>query len=247
MRVLRHFPSFAWRWSNDYPEIAPERVFYAIGDIHGSYDLLCRAFDVIRKDNPIADIVLLGDYIDKGENSKDVLTKLYSENLTSPTICLAGNHEDLLLRFLQDPDWNWQAWYRHGGLQTLESFNIFHGTTSPVEVRDRLFDRLGDTLVNWLTALPLYWESGNVIASHAGAHPGKPMSSQSKTELLWGGATGPDRRRKDGKWVIHGHRIVDEPVVAEGQISIDTGAFTSGHLTIAKIVDGEALFHTVRR
>ena len=222
--------------------ICPDAPFVVIGDVHGRFDLLndllSRLPDQISPDTPL---ILVGDYIDRGEESAGVLKHLF--NLVQATdrrvICLRGNHEDMLLSFLDQPELHGPGWLRHGGLQTLASFHI-SGVTPTRDAdrlrhwRDALRDKMGPDLVAWLRGLPLIWSSGNVHVVHAAADPLLPMGQQSDKVLMWGQPT-PNAPRTDGQWVVRGHVIVPELCVENGLISVDTGAYATGQLTAALI------------
>lgn len=118
-------------------------------------------------------MVCLGDYIDHGPNSAAVLHLLQA--LPGIT-CLRGNHEEMLLRFLEDPNGRGQRWLRHGGLETLASFGVASGCT-PDAMRDDLYVAMGERTVAWLADLPRLFQSGNVAAAHAGADPAVPITA----------------------------------------------------------------------
>ena len=216
------------------PALAPERPFYAIGDIHGCYDLLQGLLAQLEPDIPV---ICLGDYIDRGPNSAEVLRFLHA----NPQItCLMGNHEAMLLRFLAAPEKN-AAWLRHGGVETLESFGLV-----PQEDLGALCDQLtaamGAELIAWIQGLPTWWQSGNVVLTHAGADPRGAIADQPQDNLIWGHPDFHRLRRADGLWVVHGHVITSAPTQARGRINIDTGAFATGRLTAARVDPAEVRF-----
>lgn len=233
--------------------IQPIAPFWAIGDLHGCValfdELLDKMFDLGR---PAATLVLMGDYIDRGDNSAGVLRRLHglqTEVGADVMVCLRGNHDQMLLDFLDRPESSGPRWLRHGGLQTLASYNIAGPRQSapPEEfqnARDRLRDALGDTMETWLRALPLSWQSGNVFACHAGADPAVPVGHQEDVALMWGHPNFEKAARGDNIWVVHGHTIVPEPQALAGRISIDTGAYATGRLTAALIEPDSVRFVT---
>lgn len=226
--------------------LAPEQPFYAVGDIHGRDDLLARLLDKIDAAEPEAMIVCVGDYVDRGEQSADVLRRLHARATAAADrfVCLMGNHEEMMLNFLDTPEEAGPRWLRYGGLQTLASFGL-RGLTERSEgaaltdARGRLRDGLlAPELEAWLRALPRHWQSGNVAVVHAAADPDLPMEEQPDKTLIWGHPRFEHVARKDGIWVVHGHTIVDAPLTAQGRIPIDTGAYATGRLTAARIMPG---------
>lgn len=239
-----------WNWTEVFrrkrqtlDSIAPETEFIAFGDIHGRVDLLERALSydaAIQK-------VFVGDYIDRGPDSADVLRML----LDNPqVVAISGNHEEMLSDFLDDPVSNGPFWLKNGGLQTLRSFGIqcdpaalgFHEL---IQIAAQLREVMGEDLVEWLAARPLLWSSGNIFVVHAGANPTLPIGEQTKKILHWGHNDFGKVDRKDGNWVLHGHSIVTAARMGRGQISIDTGAYATGELTAAHVMQGSVQFDTI--
>lgn len=222
-------------------KLAPDQPFHAIGDVHGRLDLLQ---DRIEKLDPSLPIVLVGDYIDRGEDSAGVLDYL----IARPNLyCLAGNHEQLMLDFIDRPTETMNTWLRNGGLQTLASLGIGRGPKSrssqtAVHLRDQLLDALGPDRLRWLRALPHYLCNGNVVIVHAALDPHRCLAEQVSDTMLWGHAEFPKTPRSDGLWVVHGHTIVPQPVAEQGRISIDTGAYATGRLTSATITTNGVTF-----
>lgn len=234
-------------------DICPDIPFVAVGDVHGRLDLLQRIESKIAKLAINASVVFVGDYIDRGEASAQVLAYLMQrETASSQITCLMGNHEQMCLSFLKDPVAHGPLWLRNGGLQTLASYGIgqsggSNALTSPERLeimRDRLVNAMGPGLIGWLTRRPLLWTSGNVVVVHAGADPLIPLARQTSRSLLWGHSAFGQRPRPDGFWVVRGHTIVDKPQCAERCISIDCGAYATGHLTAAIISQGSVRFVT---
>lgn len=221
------------------PPVSPDAPFQAVGDIHGRADLLERLIPML--DDGMTR-VFVGDYIDRGEDSAAVLARL----MESGAICLKGNHEQMMLDFLDSPERRGGRWLRNGGLQTLASFGVgLSDAADPAalkEARDALRERMGEEMERWLRNLRLDWSSGNVAVVHAGADPELPMEDQAPEVLIWGHPAFERVQRRDGLWVVHGHTIVDAPGTEGGRISIDTGAYATGRLTAATVAEGEVTF-----
>jgi serine/threonine protein phosphatase 1 len=226
-----------------FAPLAPDQPFTAIGDIHGRADLLGRLLD----NPPDHQIICVGDYVDRGDDSADVLRLLHNR---PDIICLSGNHEEMMLRFLEDPAIHGRRWLRFGGLQTLASFGIGTVTESSGAnvmkvAAASLRDAMGESLLNWMLTMPNRWHSGNVAVVHAGADPAVAIHDQTVNDLHWGHENFEKIRRADDTWVVHGHTIVDTPTAQDGRIAIDTGAYATGRLTAAHIVDGTVSFQTL--
>lgn len=218
--------------------LSPDEPFYAIGDIHGSFDELDRLLIQIEAREESTTVVCVGDYVDRGERSASVLLwlKRLNDVFQDRFVCLKGNHEEMMLAFIDDPERYGERWVRFGGLQTLASLKIgWQGKSSVFDARDQFVEQLGPEMIAWLRALPNSWQSGNIFVAHAAADPRLPLNAQSKQVLRWGHPDFNKVPREDGNWVVHGHTIVDRPLVKDGRISIDTGAYATGTLTAAYI------------
>ncbi|MHA1108192.1 MAG: metallophosphoesterase, partial [Alphaproteobacteria bacterium] len=214
-------------------------------------DLLVRLLDRIFEDAAAYEttpkIVFLGDYIDRGEHSRetiDLLIKL-ADRPEAETVFLMGNHEQMLLRFLRDSS-SGSSWLNYGGLQTLMSYGVGgignpHAESETVRIRGALAEALGPHL-GFIEKLLVSHRSGNLLFTHAGADPALPADEQEISTLLWGCEGFLTTDRDDGVWVAHGHFVVEGPTAERGRISIDTGAYFSGRLTAARIVGGEVTF-----
>lgn len=238
---------------------APKDVVYVIGDVHGCIDKLDKLLGAIDADisaNPGVGgkVIFVGDYIDRGESSADVLrfvadvTTMYPDRL----IGLMGNHERMLLDFLTNPTGSGKRWVRFGGLQTLASFGVGAGLSADNPNAGELLDAAGDLmevmgqgLVDWLHNLPLSWSSGTLWVVHAGANPTKAMEQQPPKTLMWGSESFMKQERQDGQWVAFGHQPFDAPFAKDGRIAVDTGAVYGGSLTAARIdPSGDVTFLT---
>lgn len=219
---------------------APEAPFFAIGDVHGRYDLLKARLDALRPKGD--EIVLVGDYVDRGDQSAEVLALLYEATQSEQVICVRGNHEEMLIKFVERPRQNGRIWLRFGGLQTLASYGIGglteeSGPHELIRARDALVTAMGDTLA-WLRGLPYLWQSGNVAVVHAGADPHLSLDAQPQRAMAWGHPDFEVYGRKDGIWIIYGHVIVPEPLIENGRAGIDTGAYATGRLTAVRVEAG---------
>lgn len=227
---------------------APERDLAIVGDLHGELDCLEVMIALLETRAPEAQWVFVGDYIDRGDQSAQVLERLRRlEEARPDTIFLRGNHEDMMLSFLDTPEETGNRWMRYGGLQTMASFGAFRlGEQNAPEAlrvaRDQLVELMPEGLGDWLAARPRWVQTGNVAVVHAGADPALPMDAQTDRSLTWGHRAFGRQAREDGVWVAHGHTIVDMPRERNGVISVDTGAYATGRLTAALVGSGMVEF-----
>jgi len=231
-----------------------ERI-YAIGDVHGRHDLLIRLLWRIHQDaSQFADkrrvrIVFLGDYIDRGEETKLVLDALLhlADPPTDSIVLLRGNHEAAMLAFLEDPIAG-SAWLDFGGIQTLASFGIptprsWSDTRRRVMARDALARAIKPYLPLFQRMIDVH-RSGTVVFSHAGVDPGRSLTQQPASALLWGHQGFLVDQPVDGIRVVHGHFDAPMPTISPGRICVDTGAYYSGVLTAVRLDCGEAFLST---
>jgi serine/threonine protein phosphatase 1 len=208
---------------------------YAIGDIHGRLDLLDELLarvdaDMDRHPAPDAIRVFLGDYIDRGPDSKRVLDRLINHCEAQPTVCLMGNHEVFLREFLKNPD-TLSIWSGCGGLDTLLSYGLAPRIAGQQELASD-FDRvLPASHREFLGNLRQYFICGDFFFVHAGVRPGICLTRQSEDDLLWIREDFLLCQDNFGKVVVHGHTPVPKPDVRPNRINIDTGAYATGILT----------------
>src|SRR5450759_4037534 len=218
---------------------------YVIGDIHGRLDLLDRLIDEIDRDakehraNCLT--VTLGDYIDRGPDSRGVLDRLLSNPFPGDYVALKGNHEALLQAFLENPATGAQ-WRHLGGLETLRSFGILVGPLMRGQNYDQAAEQLRAALSpehrKFLASLKTSLTVGRYFLCHAGIRPGVSLERQSEEDLLWIRDEFLSSKMDFGKIVVHGHTPTDEPEVLPNRINIDTGAFATGRLTCL-VIDQE--------
>ena len=219
---------------------------YVIGDIHGRLDLLDRLIDEIDRDakkhgtNCLT--VTVGDYIDRGPDSRGVLERLLSNPFPGDYVALKGNHEALLEAFLEDPAIGAQ-WRRLGGLETLHSFGVPVAAMMVGKNYDQAAEQLRAALspahTKFLASLKTSFTVGRYFLCHAGIRPGVSLERQSPQDLLWIRDEFLNSRKDFGKIVVHGHTPIVEPEVLPNRINIDTGAFPTGRLTCV-VLEGES-------
>ncbi|MFO0996844.1 MAG: metallophosphoesterase family protein [Alphaproteobacteria bacterium] len=228
------------------PAVAPSTRLYAVGDIHGRADLLDALHRKIEDDANAAEadrklVVYLGDYIDRGPESRRVIDRLSDRPLPHfEAIFLKGNHEAFLLRFLEDESVG-QLWLHNGGAATLKSYGL-DGVARPRQdfgaIQKQFRESLPATHLRFLEALQLMHVEGDYLFVHAGIRPGIALDAQDERDLLWIRDEFLHTREPFPKMVVHGHTIHPTPVFTDHRIGIDTGAFATGTLT-ALVLQGE--------
>ena len=230
------------RWSL---ETEPS-IIYVIGDLHGRFEEL-----VASEQGAVADarnvtgerlIIMMGDYVDRGPKSTQVL-----EHLVAPPpagfrrICLVGNHEDAMWQFCRDPIQG-IAWLEMGGKPTLQSYGIDYdemvrGIPGGRQALRSMADRIPHTHLDFIAGLPVVLRTPNYLFTHAGILPDKPVEKQSDFELLWRAKHNTESDFETGRTVIHGHTPAEQ-ARAEGK------AFTASveRVVLLRIARGEAPF-----
>jgi serine/threonine protein phosphatase 1 len=226
--------------------VPPDHRVYAVGDIHGRRDLLDRLLREIENDcagtRQTAVIVFLGDYVDRGPDSKGVIDRLLSLPARFQGKFLRGNHEQALLDFLADPA-SYEGWCDFGADETLTSYGVRpprdHSLLTLSDARDRFAQALPANHWYLFRTLLLSWEIGGYFFSHAGVRPGTSLNEQKEDDLLWIREEFLSSSEDFGKIVVHGHTPAESPVKRANRIGVDTGAYLTGHLT-AVVLEGDS-------
>ena len=223
------------------PAVPEGTRVYAVGDIHGRADLLRRIEGLIGDDAATAPglrkvVVYLGDYVDRGPESFQVVEHLITHPLDGfETVHLKGNHEEFLIRFVEDGTMG-AAWMMNGGSATLVSydvsaFNLFFGEAGLERARKRLQRTIPQEHLDFYHGLGLTHVEGDYLFVHAGLRPGVALDEQKEGDLIWIREEFLDADAGFDKMVVHGHSIEAEPSIRAHRIGIDTGAYHTGRLT----------------
>jgi serine/threonine protein phosphatase 1 len=224
---------------------------YAIGDIHGRLDLLRDLHARIREDaREYAAVrrvlVYIGDYIDRGYESRQTVDYLLDQPLPEfDTVHLMGNHERTLLDFLGDIGYG-PGWLRYGGRETLFSYGIgwdrdLAGSEECLlRIQAELREKLPPAHLRFFSGLGMTHVEGDYLFVHAGIRPGIPIESQNADDLLWIRDDFLGSRAEHGKVVVHGHSIAETPELLPNRI--DTGAFATGRLTCLVLEENRQSF-----
>ncbi len=245
---------------------APEgQCIYAIGDIHGRRDLLEKLIDKIDEDSKdltgitSRTLIFLGDYIDRGLQSRDVIDLLLGDRLAEfERVFLMGNHEEALLRFLQDASFGKQ-WVRYGGAETLYSYgfqppNVRANMDSQeaMQAAARAWDkvwtefreRFPDEHRKFFESLQHYYVAGDYLFVHAGLRPETPVERQSVRDMLWIRDEFLESPVRFDQVVVHGHTPAEAIYRDNRRIGLDTGAFISSKLSAARFLGDDVSFLT---
>lgn len=221
---------------------------YAIGDVHGRDDLLGDVFDRIDADlrghhARHAIEVYLGDYVDRGPRSRDVIDRLLARARHRDTVFLKGNHETFLLDFISDPQ-VLRSWRQWGGLETLMSYGL-RPSLNPDDAElaalsAALRMAVPDSHYAFFEAMVPFFTLGGYYFAHAGIRPGVPLTRQVEQDLLWIRDEFLEWEAPYEKMIVHGHTAVMEPEFRRNRINIDTGAYATGRLTCLMIENDTA-------
>jgi serine/threonine protein phosphatase 1 len=234
------------------------QIIYAIGDIHGCYELLRSLLTKIaqdvatRSDTAAPTLIFCGDYVDRGPDSARVLDALCWLKRYAPydVRFLKGNHEAVMLDYVRDPE-QARDWMRFGGVETLQSYGVEPpcATADVLEhlrARDDLLERLPVAHLHFLEQLDLMLTVGDYAFVHAGIVPGMPLAEQSEADLLWIRDEFLGSPNRHEKIVVHGHTWTNSsPEHRANRIGIDTGAYETGVLTCVKLENGTVTFLSV--
>ncbi|WP_298967482.1 metallophosphoesterase [uncultured Methylobacterium sp.] len=191
----------------------------AIGDPHGRSDLLSAMLDATAA-RGVGTVVCLGDYVDKGPDSAGVVRLLRRAQTRARVICLAGNHDDMLVQAARDPARH-AFWVERGGRATLASYGAWHAPDIPADD------------LRWLAALPTLHEDRHRYYVHAGLRPGVPAEPENRHDRLWIREPFHSAGYDFGKHVVHGHarQRSGRPDLHRHRTNLDTDAWRSGILT----------------
>ncbi|MBW0150464.1 MAG: serine/threonine protein phosphatase [Phenylobacterium sp.] len=228
------------------PSTGGRRV-YAVGDIHGRHDLLEGLLREIARDvsaeppqaQPI--LIFLGDYVDRGPGSHQVVETILSlrREPAFEVRALKGNHEEALLRFLDEPGFG-STWAEHGGNATLASYGVQPPATRTdpeawAVAREAFAATLPGDHKTFYDELELITEVGDYAFVHAGVRPGVALAHQTERDLLWIRGEFLQAPGPFGKVIVHGHTPMEAPQMTPHRLGLDTGAYATGVLTAARL------------
>lgn len=216
----------------------------SIGDIHGKILPLERLINAISLTSDDT-VVFMGDYIDRGKHSFEVIELIIDLMANSPAkvVALRGNHEDMMIRSLINKDSSdqefWQHnWFNNGGFDTLDSYHDNKHKLTPDLIKKYGFQTIPDSHIDFLLNLDKYYETDKFIFSHATPYHTDDMNEQSDDALYWKRPNKNDKLdgyfHKSGKMMVNGHTpIQSKPTLFGNLLLVDTGAAYSGGLLTA--------------
>jgi serine/threonine protein phosphatase 1 len=199
------------------------------------------------KARPNADTVeiYLGDYIDRGPSSREVIDLLIERRRRHATMFLKGNHEEYAMRFLAEPS-TLSTWKNIGGLETVLSYGVTPARRDDTQWQQEVATALGQAMpeshLKFFHSLSVSFTSGDFFFAHAGVRPGIPLSQQSQQDLLSIREDFLWHEEDFGKVIVHGHTPAKEPEIRSNRINIDTGAYATGRLTCLVLERDEIRF-----
>ena len=242
--VLSLFGRKSPRQTGPNGRVPEGRLLIAVGDIHGRLDLLEKLWAQIEAVARLSaarerTLIFLGDYVDRGLQSRQVIDRLLAGFQGFETIFLKGNHDETLVQFLDDPKLG-EVWRNFGGIETLRSYGVQHRPGGDwAQTRAEFAAHLPAEHLKFFQSLHLHYACGDFLFVHAGVQPGLALEHQSEHDLLWIRDEFLNSTMSFGRIVVHGHTPERQPVLRPNRIGIDTGAYMTGVLT-ALVLEGSS-------
>ncbi|HLW27881.1 MAG TPA: metallophosphoesterase family protein [Kiloniellales bacterium] len=220
---------------------------YAIGDVHGEATLLDLLLEEICKDAQARPaerrlLIYLGDYVDRGPDSRGVLDRLIAPPPDGfERLCLMGNHEEMLLCCLKGTPQVTMRWLLYGGEETCRSYGV-DPSQNPEVVAEEVRRAMPQEHKELLHSLKLSHQEGDYFFAHAGIRPGVPLDQQRREDLIWIRKLFSQSQEDHGCVVVHGHSAVPAPENLPNRINVDTGASYGNALTAVALQDEERRF-----
>jgi serine/threonine protein phosphatase 1 len=241
-------------WGTGQPQLRPGRRIYAVGDIHGHADLL-RALvahilaDLARFPAAAPELIFLGDYVSRGPSSQEVLEFMTGEarQLPLPAQFLKGNHEDMLLRYLDEGEVRAGiAWLHFGGDEVFQAYGLNapdgHRKAAVVAGAKALKAAMPARHLDFLRGLAVSLERDDYLFVHAGIRPGVKLADQTAHDMIWIRHEFLNHTGLHERFVVHGHTPARLPEIRTNRLNIDTRAYDTGVLTAVVLEGGDRRF-----
>jgi serine/threonine protein phosphatase 1 len=202
-----------------------QKMIYAVGDIHGCKKALMELIDKIHLTTEDT-LVFLGDYIDRGPDSKGVIEFLLDLSVRhEKTIFIKGNHEWMFQRFYTNRDPNsWELWEYNGARKTIETYGDI--------------DKIPREHLEFIENTKLYHVEKNFFFVHGGVKPNVEIEAQKEEDMLWiRDEFIYSKNPLNGYVVVFGHTPMEEPLIQDDKIGIDTGCVYGGKLSCVRLED----------
>ena len=229
----------------------PDTLLFAVGDIHGQAIPLSRLLDRMveyAQTHPDKQTryIFLGDYVDRGLQIADAISELIEFNQSFDCVFLRGNHDQMVLDFIEKPDHVGPTWVDLGGMETL----VGYGLKLPSDRKDRDWTNIRNDFVNtvppahlaFLQDTQIRHEEGDYLFVHAGINPNRALDDQLDKDLLWIRDEFLNHHSPKEKMIVHGHTPTERPVRTPARIGVDTGVYLTGVLTAAVITAEDVKF-----
>ena len=234
--MLNFFRRWGERADRPPPSVGENVRVYAIGDIHGRVDLLEALLDLIARDEagrpPLPrQLILLGDLVDRGSCSKQVVERAMA---LTDTRFIKGNHEELFIAAARGSARHAGYFRRIGGVETLASYGLAAEACAAMDdpaLARWMLNHVPRAHVDFLDGFMDRLTVGDYLFVHAGIRPRVPLEAQKAEDLRWIREEFLTHRGDHGRMVVHGHSITAEVEERPNRIGIDTGAWRSGRLT----------------
>lgn len=228
---------------------------YAIGDVHGRLDLLDDLLaqievDLVARPPKQTHIIFLGDLIDRGPHSRQVVERLI-DYAPSSASChfLMGNHEEVLVRGLRGEPNLLDGWIQHGGDTTAESYGVdaaYLRSQGEDALEHALISAIPERHIRFMAGFLDSIQFGDYLLVHAGIRPGTPLADQSPSDMRWIRKDFLESTREHGSVIVHGHSVEEEVMQRSNRIGLDTGAYRTGVLSAVRLENDQAEFIQAR-
>ena len=236
---------------------AVEGYAYVIGDIHGCYDELCELLDLIESDASSLEegpkhIVFLGDLMDRGPKSNQVIEHLrtFNPDYANP-IFLMGNHEEVFLKVLSGSVSALTSWFEFGGRECVRSYgvkNLGEILANPENLLFRIQESVPQSHIIFIESFDETFQFGQYLCVHAGIKPRVAIEKQSTKDLRWIRKEFMAYEKPHPFIIVHGHTIVEKADIRSNRIAVDTGTYEGGPLTAVRLsADGPLIIETSRK
>lgn len=220
-------------------EIAAGQRIYAIGDVHGRRDCLDQLLLQIGEDDrergpAQTTLVLLGDLVDRGPESRGVIERLSRLDNARPCVFLMGNHEEVFIDAWDGDESAARLFHRIGGRETLLSYGVTpadYDSADFAQLHALMMRHVPAEHIAFLRSFRDSYQSGDFLFVHAGIRPGTPIEEQCAQDMRWIRNKFLDDGRDHGVCVVHGHSVAPAVDEKPNRVGIDTGAYASGRLT----------------